>query len=389
LSGDFDVVVIGAGIAGLATALVLFERNPRLKIALISPGNVNADMEHSFGSNQPAIASHPHFSKDHNLLSQWTAFSLPHNEAALQKAFALNADVALARGRWQLAKTTSDALDIQARIAIFNAHVPKNFCTLWRPDIGPFGALWLESAWAVSPAVLQQVWIEILKSYDCCFLQAHATAIETGASSVIRYTDEPGNIGQVTATNAIICSPACLHSVVYTEGHLKPPNILRPDNSLPLIQWPGQSQRQHSAERTGTFGKTIVQNDSYAIPLGDQQWLVRDEPELALEPYRGNRWHTPDRLPYVGAMFDTNAIISDALRIARNDLLPLPSLRNLYLNTGHGTRGLLSGIAGATIVADLLLGANTSMPRTLAKALNPNRYVRRALRTYFANLQSD
>jgi glycine/D-amino acid oxidase-like deaminating enzyme len=385
LSHNFDVAIMGAGLAGLATALALFERKPELNIALVSPSNKKGDIENAFASNQPGIASHPHFSKDHNLLSQWTTFSLPYNETALQKAFEFDANIALAKGRWQIAKTASDALDLQARIAVFNATVPQRFSAQWRADVGPFGALWLESAWAVAPTVLQQVWIKMLTSYDCHFVNGQATEIRIGELGVIRYADEQGNEGHLTAMNTIICSPAGLHSLVDKKASF---DILKPENSLPLIQWPGQSQRQHCPERTANFGKAIVQMEGYAIPLGDQQWLVKDEQEVALEPYRGNRWHTPDRLPYVGAMFDKNAIASNARRISSNDLIALPSLRNLYLNTAHGTRGLLSGIAGAALVADLLLGANTSLPRTLANALNPNRYVRRALRAHFANLQS-
>jgi glycine/D-amino acid oxidase-like deaminating enzyme len=377
---------MGGGLAGLATALALFERKPELNIVIVSPPHKKADIESAFASNQPGIASHPHFSKDHNLLSQWTAFSLPYNETALQKAFKIDANVALARGRWQLAKTASDAFDLQARIAAFNAEVPQSYSAQWRADVGLFGALWLESAWAIAPAVLQQVWTKMLISYDCHFVNGHATEIQIGELGVIRYTDEHGNQGHLTAMDAIICSPAGLHSLVDKKAFF---NVLKPENSLPLIQWPGQSQRQHCPERSANFGKAIVQMESYAIPLGELQWLVKDEQEVALEPYRGNRWHTPDRLPYVGAMFDTTAIASNARRFSSNDLITLPSLRNLYLNTAHGTRGLLSGIAGAAIIADLLLGANTSLPSTLANALNPNRYVRRTLRAHFANLQSE
>jgi glycine/D-amino acid oxidase-like deaminating enzyme len=133
---------------------------------------------------------------------------------------------------------------------------------------------------------------------------------------------------------------------------------------------------------------TTVQNESYAIPLGSNEWLVRDEQEAATNPFRGDRWHTPDRLPYLGPMFDTDLIAREAMQLWKNDLLALPAVQNVFINSAHGTRGLLSGIAGASLVADMLLGVNTSLPQTLAAALNPNRYIRRALREHFRHLQS-
>jgi glycine/D-amino acid oxidase-like deaminating enzyme len=376
----FDVCIIGAGLAGLATALALYERSRDLKIAIISPSSNDTQ---AFGSNQPGIASHPHFSKDHNLLSQWTTFSLPYNEATLHKAFVSNPNIALAKGRWQVAKSTSDAQDIQARINTFNSHIAARFQAQWQAEMGKFGALWLPSAWAISPRVLQKVWQAQFLSFGGVFCIGNARSLLIKGNVEVRFQNERSTDDRLFSKKAIICSPASLHALVGEEAM-----NFSLTNSLPLIQWPGQSTVETAPQRTAIFGKTTVQNESYAIPLDDVQWLVRDDAERSTQAFRGDRWHTPDRLPYVGHMFDTKAIDDSAMQIRKNDLLPLPEVSNVFLNTGHGTRGLLSGISGAAIVADLLLGANTSLPPALANAINPNRYVRRALRSYFANLQS-
>jgi glycine/D-amino acid oxidase-like deaminating enzyme len=373
----FDVTIIGAGIAGLATAIALYQRNPTVKLALISP------QTNQFASNQPGIASHPHFSKDHNLLSQWTAFCLPLNETALLNAAHSNADVALAKGRWQLAQSQSHGVELQQRAFVFNQNCSEKFHAHWRAEIGHFGALWLPSAWGIAPDVLRKVWLNQLLGLGCTFIDAEVTQIQTGKPIVVVYSSNDGANTFVSTQSVVICSPSALYHLVDQKQA-----SLALTACLPLVQWPGQSSLEIDVEKSHQFGKAIVQTSSYAIPMQGKQWLVRDEHETARNAFRGDRWHTPDRLPYVGAMFDAHAIHEQALRFAKNDQLQLPALSNIFLNTAHGTRGLLSGIAGAAIIADLLLGENTSLPKTLKNAINPDRYIRRALRTYFSNLQS-
>jgi tRNA 5-methylaminomethyl-2-thiouridine biosynthesis bifunctional protein len=381
-SRPFDVCIIGAGIAGLASALALLERAPHLNIAVLSPQRQESAGSTRFGSNQPGIASHPHFSKDHNLLSQWTTFSLPYNDAALQKATQVDPSITLARGRWQVALSMLDAIDIQSRIVIFNDHVEPYFQAQWRADVGRFGALWLPSAWAISPVQLQLCWMTKLRVLNCTFLNGLATKIVPAQRVTIFYKTDAEPVAQLSAEKVLLCSPASTHALLGADSA-----SLALSKSLPMVQWAGQSTLEKAPARATLFGRATVQNESYAIPMGNDEWLVRDEMEQATEAFRGDRWPTPDRLPYVGPMFDIEAIESSALRFAKNDLLPLPRSEHVYLNTGHGTRGLLSGIAGAAIVSEMLLGANTSLTPALANALNPNRYVRRALRSYFANLQ--
>jgi glycine/D-amino acid oxidase-like deaminating enzyme len=373
----FDVTIVGAGIAGLATATALYQRNSAQKIAVIGP------VTNDFASNQPGIASHPHFSKDHNLLSQWTAFCLRLNETALLKAAQSDANVALARGRWQMAQSQAHGIELQQRAFVFNQNSRETFHAHWRAEVGHFGALWLPSAWGIAPEVLREVWLNQLLALGCVFIDAKVTHIQTGNPTLVSYSSNVDPNAFVSTQSVVICSPSALYQLVDQRQA-----SLALTACLPLVQWPGQTSLEIDTEKSLQFGKTIVQTNSYAIPMQGNNWLVRDEHETARKAFRGDRWHTPDRLPYVGAMFDAKAIHQQALRFAKNDQLQLPVLSNLFLNTAHGTRGLLSGIAGAAIITDLLLGENTSLPKTLKNAINPDRYIRRALRTYFGTLQS-
>jgi glycine/D-amino acid oxidase-like deaminating enzyme len=378
----FDIVVLGGGIAGLATALAIYKKNPKIQIALLGPDLNSQNFTSGFGSNQPAIASHPHFSTDHNLLSQWTSFCVPLVDRILEAAFIANPSLVVARGRWQIANCYEHAQKIQARIDAFNINVERQFQAEWRSKVGEFGAMWLPSAWAVSPAFLRQVWMRELSKLSCSFVEGNARMIEGDLTVKIHY-DAQGKPESIHAERIVLCAPAGLHTLLEHRFEEIPIS-----GSLPLVQWPGQTQKEESLERSTKFGAATVQDESYAIALGSNEWLVLDELETANNPFRGDRWHTPDRLPYIGSMFDSSSIADNAMKFWKNDLLKLPIRENVFLNSAHGTRGLLSGIAGGAVIADLLLGVNTLLPQTLAAALNPNRYVRRSLRQHFRNLQS-
>jgi glycine/D-amino acid oxidase-like deaminating enzyme len=377
-----DVAIVGAGIAGLATALALYRKKSTMRVAVLSPKPHNHAQSNDFGSNQPAIASHPHFSKDNNLLSQWTSFCIAENDKRLNEAYAVNPAVVVARGRWQVAQSQEHANDLQARTSVFNSTVERKFHADWNPNTGQFGAMWLPSAWAISPHFLRTVWMQQLIELGCRFIDAHVRTLVIDRTPRLQY-ESNGAIRQIDAAKIVLCSPACLQDLLRNHREELPMN-----DCLPLIQWPGQSKKEVSADRTAAYGRTTVQNESYAIPLGGNEWLVRDEQETGTKFFRGDRWHSPDRLPYLGPMFDTGSIADQATQFWKNDLLPLPLQKNIFINSAHGTRGLLSGIAGASVVADMLLGVNTSLPQTLATALNPNRYIRRALRQHFRHLQS-
>ena len=66
------------------------------------------------------------------------------------------------------------------------------------------------------------------------------------------------------------------------------------------------------------------------MDLRDPHWVLAN-----LHPWSGLRPSTPSNLPYVGKR---------------------PELRNLWLNTGHGTLGWTLGMATAEKVAEMIQG---------------------------------
>jgi glycine/D-amino acid oxidase-like deaminating enzyme len=375
----FDVAIIGAGLSGLATALSLLKSAPTLRIAVVGPRT-------NFASNQPGIATHPNFSLDHNFLSQWTAYTLPLANDALSNATVVDASVCLARGRWQVAKDLTDARRIQALSAVFNAHVPERFHGQWQNKKADFGALWMPSAWAISPKFLRQVWELELAQMQCRIIDSHVTQFQlpSDPNSIVtlRLESSANAPVSVSAKALVLCNPAGLHCALgFNEIDAC---------ALPLVQWPGQSTLVELPNLHALYGKSTVQTTSFSIPITYNDWLVRDESpqdrtehvdvENANRKFLGDRWHAPDRMPFVGRMFDLRKINTEPRQYLKYEKLPLPEIPHVYLNLAHGSRGLLGSIGGAQVITQMLLGTNTCLPEHLKLALAPNRYVSRHLR---------
>lgn len=111
-------------------------------------------------------------------------------------------------------------------------------------------------------------------------------------------------------------------------------------------------------------------------------------PEFASNEICGGRvafrTSSPDRLPLVGAMPDLDFFCrhygdlhhgKPATRYPQAQHLP-----GLYLNTGHGSRGLSSCLLAAELIAAQINGSPTPLPASLINALNPARFLIRNLK---------
>lgn len=93
----------------------------------------------------------------------------------------------------------------------------------------------------------------------------------------------------------------------------------------------------------------------------------------------GLRCTTPDYLPLVGAVADTDRLVRQCAPLARNANTPLAEpgamLPGLYVNVGHGSRGLSSTPLCAELLASLICGEPRPLPRELVQALAPARFL--------------
>ena len=108
--------------------------------------------------------------------------------------------------------------------------------------------------------------------------------------------------------------------------------------------------------------------------------LWSDSEKLAdLNGRVGFRCTTPDYLPMVGPVLNDAEFKEDFASLRRNATrypqISAPMFEGLYLNIGHGSRGLSSGPLCAELLAAYMCGENFPMAMEHAEALHPGRFL--------------
>ncbi|MEK9711413.1 MAG: FAD-dependent 5-carboxymethylaminomethyl-2-thiouridine(34) oxidoreductase MnmC, partial [Thalassolituus sp.] len=97
----------------------------------------------------------------------------------------------------------------------------------------------------------------------------------------------------------------------------------------------------------------------------------------------GFRCTTPDYLPMVGPLVQKQAFIERFRPMTKNAKriphLAMPWLSGVWLNIGHGSRGLASSSLFAELIAEQISGDAACASQTVVDALSPNRFLLRDL----------
>ncbi|MCP1417714.1 tRNA 5-methylaminomethyl-2-thiouridine biosynthesis bifunctional protein [Pseudomonas laurylsulfativorans] len=107
---------------------------------------------------------------------------------------------------------------------------------------------------------------------------------------------------------------------------------------------------------------------------------------LAPETLQGRaafRCTSPDYLPIVGPLADTQAFTQAYAALGKDARqvpdVECPWLDGLYVNSGHGSRGLITAPLSAELLAAWLDNEPLPLPRSVAEACHPNRFALRRL----------
>jgi tRNA 5-methylaminomethyl-2-thiouridine biosynthesis bifunctional protein len=122
-----------------------------------------------------------------------------------------------------------------------------------------------------------------------------------------------------------------------------------------------------------------VRDDDHRSNLAQLARLIGapvDVPLSALQGRTGWRWVAQDRLPVIGAVPDTEAHTSRAPDQPRF----VPHIAGLYVFTALGSRGVTWSALGARTLASLITGAPSPLEASLLDAVDPSRFVSRAVR---------
>ena len=217
--------------------------------------------------------------------------------------------------------------------------------------------------------------------HDDQVLASASVVILAGAAEVKRFPASSGLPlkrirGQITQ---LVETPdsAVLKTVVCAEGYVAPGRL--GEHTL------GASFDFHNEDLTTTpeghqGNLDLLQEISQdmAHRLGDEQ-LNPD----TLRGWAAFRCTSPDYLPIVGPLADPEQFAS-AYGVLRKDArqvpdIPCPWLDGLYVNSGHGSRGLITAPLSGEILAAWINDEPLPVPRAVAEACLPNRFGLRAL----------
>ncbi len=186
----------------------------------------------------------------------------------------------------------------------------------------------------------------------------------------------PLSRGQVTRLPATPQSRA-LRTVVCAEGYVAPPR--GDEHTLGAsFDFKSEDLAPTLAEHQGNLELLREISPDLLQRLG-----ADDLPLERLEGRAAFRCTSPDYLPLVGPLAE-RAAFDEAYAVLARDARQVPEracpwLPGLYLNSGHGSRGLISAPLSGELLAAWICGEPLPLPRAVAEACHPNRFLLRDL----------
>jgi len=182
--------------------------------------------------------------------------------------------------------------------------------------------------------------------------------------------------GQITRLPVTEGSRA-LATVVCAEGYVAPPR--GDEHTL------GASFDFHSDDLTPTVAEhqgNLALLDEISTDLAQRLGAAALAPEQ-LQGRAAFRCTSPDYLPIVGPVADPCAFAEAYAALSKDARqipdVPCPWLEGLYVNSGHGSRGLITAPLSGELIAAWASGEPLPLPRAVAEACHPNRFGLRKL----------
>ena len=401
--GDRSALIIGAGLAGCATAFALARRG--WQVTLIER-HAHAAAEAS-GNTQGIL--YCKLSPHQTLLSRYVQASYAYGLRLLHEVLQQSDSSWNACGVLQLC---TDDKERQRQLALADQGYPQSFLHVVDTEqasaiagvkVDRPGLFFPSAGWVNPPslchALLQHPNIRLLKHSEALQLeqrqdrQWHAlddqqqslanasVAVICSANDSRRFSqtsDAPlkpirGQVTQLPATR----QSGQLRTVLCAEGYISPAR-----------------QGEHHVGASFRFDR-LDNQPSAEENLSNLQLLNKLSPQLAdmLQPEDQDparlparaalRCTTPDYLPLIGPVADVDAF-NESYAVLGKDASKQPDTPTrwypgLYINAGHGSRGMVSCPLSGELIAAWLENEPLPLPRDVATAVHPNRFMLRQL----------
>ena len=170
---------------------------------------------------------------------------------------------------------------------------------------------------------------------------------------------------------------ASLSTVVCAEGYVAPAR--NGEHTL------GASFDFHSQDSTPTAAEhasNLQLLEEISSDLAERLHTQQLDP-AALQGRAAFRCTSPDYLPIVGPLADPALFANVYAGLGKNarqmPQTACPWLDGLYVNSGHGSRGLITAPLAGELLAAWLCNEPLPLPRDVAEACHPNRFALRKL----------
>ena len=387
-------LVVGAGMAGAAVAEALCRRGWQVELLERQPGPA---ME---TSGNHAGLFHPHLSPDDSRLSRLTRAG--HGYALSRwRALAQTGELAWSPcGVVQLAQDASEAGEQAATVARLG--FPPAFAGFLDTDaartttglaLEAGGYHFPEGGWIRPPSLVKR----LLAACGGGLTPRYGQEVATLAHEADRWVARDA-AGQVIArAPVVVLANAAEATRLLPLAHL-PLRRVRGQVSLlpaqaasPHIAIGGKAYLLPPVDGLAVTGATYDFDDEDTQPRlsshqANLQRLTRVWPPAAdLDPARlagraGFRCVTQDRLPAIGPVPDETAARARAGSLGGAHSRDIPRLPGAWTACAYGSRGLVWSMLGAELIACQITGEPMPLELDLAEALDPARFLVRALR---------
>ena len=396
--GSRQVLVVGGGLAGCATAASLAMRG--WQVTLLERHGALAEE----ASGNPQGVLYLKLSAHGTALSQLVVGGFGHTRRLLERLQA--GDDWSACGVLQLAFDGKEAERQQRLAAAFPPDLLRAVDATEASQLAGLplaqGGLWFaEAGWVHPPALCRRLAdhpaIRVLPHLEAlelrridgrwqawqseCLLAEAPVAVLCTASEVGRFAAAAhlrlkrirGQISRLPATAA----SRALKTVLCAEGYVAP--VRGGEHTL------GASfnfQRDDLALSTEEHLDNLGMLRQISPVLSEALHCDRLDP-AALGGRAAFRSTSADYLPLIGPLVDAGAFRAAYAALGKDASRPIdtpaPWLEGLYVNCGHGSRGLISAPLSGELIAAWLDDEPLPLPRPVAEACHPSRFLLREL----------